>query len=483
MTETHPGLAALEARIARDLECLSYPDKTWVGPVKAPDGSDALDCAVIGGGQFGLAIAFGLRREKVGNVTVFDSSREGFEGPWMTFARMNMLRTPKDLTGPDLGIGSLTFRAWYEAQHGRDGWDKLNRIPPPQWMAYLRWYRATLGIDMRNEIALRNIEPVAGGLFRLTFKESGADTMRYARTVVLSTGAEGSGARYVPPFIADSLPPHLYAHTNDAIDPALLKGKRVGILGAGASAFDYAAASLEAGATEARLFFRRKSLPLQNPRRWMEFSGFLAHYPELPDAQRWAYMHRLFDLSQPPPVPTFQRATALPGFAMHPGTAWQRVFSPDGKTVVVETATGQRFIFDYVMAATGMVVDLSLRPELKGISPYIALWSDRYTPPADLQDTRLDKFPYLGRHCDFQEKAPGQSPWLSRIFTITRGSTMSMGPSSASNSNLKYTAPRIVSGVVRQLFLDGADAFYKVFAETEHNELQSSQVQSVRAAR
>jgi FAD-dependent urate hydroxylase len=60
---------------------------------------------------------------------------------------------------------------------------------------------------------------------------------------------------------------------------------------------------------------------------------------------------------------------------------------------------------------------------------------------------------------------------------------MSMGPSSASNSNLKYTAPRIVSGVVRQLFLDGADAFYKVFAETEHNELQSNQVQSVRAAR
>jgi len=483
MNATHPGLAALEERVVRDLECLSYPDKAWLEPVKAPDGGAALDCAVIGGGQFGLAIAFGLRREKVGDVTVFDSNREGFEGPWMTFARMNMLRTPKDLTGVDLGIGSLTFRAWYEAQHGRDGWEKLNRIPPSQWMAYLRWYRATLGIDMRNETALQNIEPVAGGLFRLTFKANGADAIRYARTVVLSTGAEGSGARYVPPFIADSLPPHLYAHTNDAIDPALLKGKRVGILGAGASAFDYAAAALEAGAKEARLFFRRKSLPLQNPRRWMEFSGFLAHYPELPDAQRWAYMHRLFDISQPPPVPTFQRATALPGFAMHPGTAWQRVFSPDGETVVVETATGQRFTFDYVMAATGMVVDLSLRPELKAISPHVALWADRYAPPADLQDSRLDKFPYLGRYCDFQEKVPGQAPWLSRIFTITRGSTMSMGPSSASNSNLKYTAPRIVSGVVRQLFLDGADAFYKVFAETEHNELQSNQVQSVRAAR
>ncbi len=487
MSGEHPGcelgLAELEQRVARDLECLSYPDKTWVEPVIAAGGDKALDCAVIGGGQFGLAIAFGLRHEKVGNVAVFDRNPAGFEGPWMTFARMNMLRTPKDLTGPDLGIGSLTFRAWYEAQYGQNGWDKLNRIPPSQWMDYLRWYRAILQLDVRNDIGLRRIEPAGSNLFRLTFGQQGAETVHYARTVVLATGAEGSGARTVPPFIADSLPPHLYAHTNDAIDPALLKGKRVGILGAGASAFDYAAAALEAGATEARLFFRRKSLPLQNPRRWMEFSGFLAHYPELPDAQRWAYMHRLFDISQPPPVPTFQRATALPGFAMHPGTAWQRVFSPDDRTVVVETAGGQRFTFDYAMAATGMVVDLSLRPELTGVSPYVALWSDRYAPPENLKDSRLDKFPYLGRYCDFQEKTPGLAPWLSRIFTITRGSTMSMGPSSASNSNLKYTAPRIVAGVVRQLFLDGADAFYRIFAETEHNELQSTQVQTGRAAR
>jgi cation diffusion facilitator CzcD-associated flavoprotein CzcO len=393
---------------------------------------------------------------------------------------MSMLRTPKDLTGPDLGVGSLTFRAWYEAQHGREGWEKLNRIPPVQWMDYLRWYRAVLKLDVRNDANLRKIEP-AGELFRLTFDIAGRETIVHARSIVLATGAEGSGDRYVPPFIADNLPKHLYAHTNDAIDPTELKGKRLGILGAGASAFDYAAAALEAGATEARLFLRRKSLPIQNPRRWMEFSGFLAHYPELPDAQRWAYMHRLYDISQPPPVPTFQRATALPGFAMHPGTPWQRVSSPDGKVVVVETATGQRFTFDYVMAATGMVVDLALRPELADIAPHVALWGDRYTPPAELADHRLAKFPYLGRYCDFLEKTPGTAPWLSRVFTITRGATMSMGPSAASNSNMKYTAPRIVAGVVRRLFLDRADEFYKAFSENEHNELQPAHVQAARA--
>jgi hypothetical protein len=133
------------------------------------------------------------------------------------------------------------------------------------------------------------------------------------------------------------------------------------------------------------------------------------------------------------------------------------------------------------MAATGMVVDLSLRPELAEISPHVALWADRYTPPAALADSRLGLFPYLGRYCDLQEKTSGEAPWLARIFTITRGSTMSMGPSAASNSNMKYTAPRIVAGVVRQLFLDGAPAFYKTFAETTHNELDATRVQAARA--
>ena len=476
-TETVPGgLAALEARVKQDLACLNYPAKAWVEPVTADVAGPVLDCALIGGGQFGVALAFGLKRECVSNVMVFDRNPAGEEGPWMTFARMDMLRTPKDLTGPDLGIGSLTFRAWYEAQHGVDGWEKLNRIPRPVWMGFLRWYRRVLELPVTNDAEVIAVEPVSAQLFKLTVKLPGGIETVHARTVVFCSGAEGSGARIVPGLIADALPAHLYAHTNDAIDFDALKGKSIGILGAGASAFDNAATALEMGAAEAHLCFRRDKLPVQNPRRWMEFSGFLAHYPELSDAERWAYMHRLYDISQPPPEPTFRRATSLPGFHLHPSTPWQKVQATSDGRVEVTTPNGP-MLFDFVIAATGIAVDLQLRPEFAGVLPGMALWRERYSPPAPLADDRLGGFPYLGRFCDLMEKTTGAAPWASRVFTITRGATLSMGPSAASNSNMKYTAPRIIAGVTRQLFLDGRQAYYERFAGTSHDELDRQEVE------
>ncbi len=241
------GLAALEARVKHDLACLSYPAKAWVEPLAAEVEGPVLDCALIGGGQFGVALAFGLTRECVGNIMVYDRNPAGAEGPWMSFARMDMLRTPKDLTGPDLGIGSLTFRAWYEAQHGCDGWQKLMRIPRPVWMDFLRWYRRVLDLPVTNDTEVVAVEPLSPRLFRLTLKQPAGIGHVHARTVVFCSGAEGSGGRVVPDFIAKALPPNLFAHTNDDIDLASLQGKSIGLLGAGASAFDNAATALEQG--------------------------------------------------------------------------------------------------------------------------------------------------------------------------------------------------------------------------------------------
>ena len=60
----------------------------------------------------GLVASFALLAGGIRNIRIFDRSPEGFEGPWLTFARMDTLRSPKTLPGPALGIPSLSYRAW-----------------------------------------------------------------------------------------------------------------------------------------------------------------------------------------------------------------------------------------------------------------------------------------------------------------------------------------------------------------------------------
>ena len=88
------SLAELEARIRGELPYLDYPNRAWVVP-RERNGVRAYDVAIVGGGQSGLAAAYGLKREQITHTVVLDRSAAGREGPWRTFARMTTLRTPK----------------------------------------------------------------------------------------------------------------------------------------------------------------------------------------------------------------------------------------------------------------------------------------------------------------------------------------------------------------------------------------------------
>ena len=123
------SLAALEARLRRDLDLLVQPARDWVRPRRHTAYGDMLDVAIIGAGMAGLTAAFALKRIGIHNIRLFDKADEDFEGPWVTYARMETLRSPKHLAGPALGLPNLTFRAWFEAQFGRDAWDALGKIP------------------------------------------------------------------------------------------------------------------------------------------------------------------------------------------------------------------------------------------------------------------------------------------------------------------------------------------------------------------
>ena len=96
------SLAALEARLAQDLDFLELPAKPWV-PQRTHEGAPVLDVVVIGAGMCGLAATAKLVLTGITNVVAYDAAPAGLEGPWVTFARMQTLRSPKTLNGPSLG--------------------------------------------------------------------------------------------------------------------------------------------------------------------------------------------------------------------------------------------------------------------------------------------------------------------------------------------------------------------------------------------
>ena len=442
------GLPALEAALARQLALIGHGGADWTRPSMHGDGH-VHDVVIVGGGQSGLSVAFGLLRERVSNILVIDENPEGFEGPWETYARMITLRTPKELNPIDFGVPALTYRAWWEAQHGTAGWEAVDKIARGDWMDYLRWYRRVLALPVRNDTRLTLVEPLGDGLHRLHLD---GQAPLLARKVVLATGIQGGGEWHTPAMISDALPRTLYAHTSEPIDFPALAGKRIGILGGGASAFDNANAALALGVGEAHVFIRRKVLPRINPIRFMERVGFTGRYPALDDAEKYAVMAAFLGHNQPPTNDTFERAAAWPGFSLHLGSPWLSV-AQEGEGVLVTTPHGTHH-FDFVVLSTGLVSDPGLRPELSGVAGRIARWADRFTPPAGEENALIDAHPYLGPGFELTPRGADDADALHGLFAFNYSALISLGLSASALSGLRTALPRLVQGVADQLFLD-----------------------------
>ncbi len=464
------GLAALEQQIQADVTLMSYPRRPWVPERKTAAGDSILDVLIIGGGQGGLNAAFSIMRERVERVLVVDDQPEDKAGPWLSFARMITLRTPNHLTGPDDGLPNLSFQAWYQAQHGPGSYERLGLIPKEQWAAYLNWYKRVLKIPVNHSSRAGAIDydPANQCLAVPVTGPDGQTRTVLARKVVLSTGIDGSGAWDVPAVVKNHLPKQFWAHTREDIDFETLKGKRLGLLGAGASSFDNASVALEQGAASAEIFFRRSTLPCINPYRWAEFVGFLKHHGDMPDPIKWRFISQILKMGQLPPHDTYLRAKALPGFRLHPSSPWLGTRVEDGE-VVVTTPQGEHR-FDYLILGTGFITDITRRPELKNIHQHIALWSDRFVPPADNQNDELSKHPYLDKNFAFTEKHPGQAPWIGSVFNYTFGCLLSLGFGGASISGMKYGSRRLADGITRALYQEDIEQHYEALCRFDLQE-------------
>lgn len=458
------ALAALEARIARGLECLQEPAADWVPPTAAPDGSTALDVAILGAGMAGLAAALALKREGIARVALLDPAAEGAEGPWATFARMPTLRSPKQLAGPALGLPDLTFRAWFTAQHGVAAWEALTKIPTGMWMDYLRWYRRVAGLDIRSGLGVARIEP-DGALFRLRLSD--ARTV-FARHVVLATGRDGfGGPRLLPGFLPEWRG-RLWAHSADGIDFAALAGRHVVVIGAGASAFDNAGAALEAGCGRLTMLLRRRGLPRVNASKALDSRGVWHGWHRLPPAWRWRLMLSIERRQTPPPGESVRRVAAHRHATLLAGAAVEAV-ARGGEGLLLSTRRGE-VAADFVILGTGFVQDAALRPELAAVAPHIRLWRDAYTPPEEARDAALGLCPWLDEGFAFTEKVPGAAPWLARLHCFNFAATLSHGKVTGDIPAISAGAQRLAQAVCASLL--SADvathaARVEAFAEPE----------------
>jgi cation diffusion facilitator CzcD-associated flavoprotein CzcO len=443
------ALSVLEAQVRADLAKTAHPEAGWLAPKLSADGKPALDVLMVGAGQSGIAIAFGLMRSQVTNVQVVDRSEAGREGPWLSYARMHTLRSPKHYTGPDLDIPSLTYQSWHEARFGKEDWQNLDLIPRELWAEYLLWFRRVVVVPVRNGCEVVEIAPAAGGLLAATVQSTAGVEILYARKIVLATGQEGMGDWIIPEPLRH-LPSSLCVHTAEPIDFESLRGREVAVIGAGASAFDNAAAALEAGAAAVHLFCRRADIQVIQPYRWLTFRGFLRHFCDLDDAWRWRFMRAILEMREGFPQATYDRCACHKNFHLHEGAPIEAARAA-GRGVELQTPKGV-FSTDFVICGTGIDMNFIDRRELRNCAANIATWADRYQPPADEQSPRLARFPYLADDYALVERTAGKTPWIADIHVFAIASTMSFGPSGSSINAMTTAVPKLVHGLTRALF-------------------------------
>lgn len=447
MTEP-AGLAALEAELSRQFTLLNLPPKPWMPETPDPDGAAVLDVAIIGAGLCGLVAHAALAMEGIGNTRLFDRAPEGREGPWITYARMETLRTVKEAAGPALGVPALTFRAWFEAQWGAEAWDDMTLAPREMWMDYLIWYRRMTRADVLNDCDVTEILP-EGRLFRLSTSQG----TQYARRVVIATGLDALGAPQLPA-VARGLPRGRVYHSADMFDPATLRGKRVVVVGAGASAMDNAAAALEAGCARLDLLARRPKLPVIDKFTGTGSRGMTAGYVGLPDAAKWALMDEGDRFPVPPPKHSVERVARHAHAHLHTGAAIQAIEArADGLRITTPRGVIEA---DVAIFATGFGIALADRPELSHVAPHIRTWGDVVGPEKAAMNPVLAAHPYLAPDFAFTEKTPGTCPALSRMLCFAFAAVPSHGKVTSGIPSATEGARRLASGLTRSFFAEDA---------------------------
>jgi cation diffusion facilitator CzcD-associated flavoprotein CzcO len=268
---------------------------------------------------------------------------------------------------------------------------------------------------------------------------------------VLATGRDGLGGPFVP-YLVRHIDKRFWAHSAEDIDFTTLRGRRIGTVGAGASAMDNAATALEAGAASLDLFIRRADIPRVNKFTGIGSQGVVHGFQALPDEWKWRFLHYTLNEQTPPPRDSTLRVSQHPNARFHLRSPILKL-AQDGDELCVTTPHGE-YRLDFLILATGFRTDFSMRPELSAFAPHIRLWRDRFPAPDGMENEELSDSPDLGPAFEFQEKQPGECPLLSRIHCFNFPATLSHGKVSGDIPAVSDGAERLARGIARLLFVE-----------------------------
>jgi cation diffusion facilitator CzcD-associated flavoprotein CzcO len=455
-----PAAGAEAADAAGSLQLQTRRAQRWAGRdpadwVRPRPGADH-NVVIVGGGQSGVALAYGLKRKGVGRVEVIDRAAPGQAGIWRTVARMHQLRTAKALIGPEQDNPTLGFRAWFETLNGAAAFDALDRIPRPAWADYVDWFREVTDTSVRYRTRLLEIEP-QGDLLRLHLEQEGVRREETTRKLVLANGYAGAGGANLPGFLR-TLPGEFWDHTSSPIRFDALAGKVVGVIGAGASAFDAAAVALENGAAEVHMFNRRPYVDYPGGSRSSGGDRGQANAREmayeLPDVVRWRNFLAGDRSVASVPTDSIARAVDFDGFRLHLESSLSDVAVAAGK--VVAKVGDDAWRFDHLIAGTGYRIDLAAMPELSGIHESVALWRDRYEPARGEESVAGGFHPYLGAGFEFLPREGTDADYLRNIHCFNLSASLSFGMS-VGDVPSSVGHPRLIAAVARDLYRESVD--------------------------
>ena len=124
--------------------------------------------------------------------------------------------------------------------------------------------------------------------------------------------------------------------------------------------------------------------------------------------------------------------------------------------------------FDAAIVCTGFDVNLTDRPEIASFKAAITVWGDRVSKEEAARFPEEARFPYLGDAFQLQ----GTHAELKRVHVFNWGVTMSHGALAGDIPGIEIGCRRLASGIVRDLFVEDADAHWARVQAHNEDELK-----------